>query len=115
MQKACDLPFSNHDFKSVLADMKEGKLQAFWAEDDSAIILTEICVSPRRRFLNIFMAAGRLESVFALTPKVVKFARDNGLSQTTAQIRAGWGPSLKKKGWKKLSEIWTFPEQHWDD
>lgn len=115
MQAACELPFSNSDFKTVLADLQEGKLQAFWTPDDSAIILTEICVSPRRTFLNIFMAAGSIKSIFKLVPDVVKFARANGLKQAQAQTRLGWAPHLKKRGWKKLSEIWTFPEEHWDD
>lgn len=114
MQEACELPFSNRDFNTVLADLRDGKLQAF-SNDTDAIILTEICVSPRRKFLNVFMAAGTAKGIFQLTPEVVKFARANGLTQAQAQTRLGWGPLLKKRGWKKVSEIWTFPEEHWDD
>lgn len=115
MQAACELPFSNRDFQTVLADLQAGKLQAFWTPDDTAIVLTEICTSPRRTFLNVFMAAGDRKNLFKLVPEVVKFARANGLTQAQAQTRLGWAPLLKKRGWKKLSEIWTFPEDRWDD
>jgi hypothetical protein len=112
LQKGLALPWVDKDFEGVKADLRAGNLQAFW--NDRALVLTEICVSPRRRFLNIYMAAGRMEDVFALQPQMVQFARENGLSECQGLMRPGWAKSLKKRGWVKWHETWHLPFEHWD-
>jgi hypothetical protein len=110
---ALDLPISTHEWDDVVAALKAGHMQIFWNED--AAVITEICVSPRRRFLNIFMAAGSLKGVFRLQPKVADFARENGLTTVQGIARPEWAPVLKKRGWIKLAETWHLPQEHWDN
>ena len=114
LHKALALPWATRDFETVIADLRAGKLQAFWDDADEAIILTETCVSPRRRFLNIFLAAGNLKALYRLQPKVVAYARENGITQAQGIMRPEWGPVLSKRGWKKWAEIWHFPVENWD-
>ena len=112
MHTALALPWQTRDFEQVVQDMKEGKLQSFW--NDRAIILTEICVSPRRRFLNIFLAAGDLRGLYRLQPKIVQFARDNDLTEAQAIFRPEWTGVLKKRGWAKWAELWHLPIETWN-
>lgn len=112
MGKALALPFSTHNMQDVIDALKAGDMQAFW--NDDAIVITEVCQTPRRRFINIFMAAGKLEGVYALTPQVREFAHSVGVTEPIQMIgRPGWGPHLKQRGWKKQAEVWTLPIDRW--
>jgi len=112
LHKALALPWATKDFETIKEDLREGRLQAFW--NDEGIILTEICVSPRRKFLNVFLAAGKLRALKELKPKVVQFAREHGIEQAQAIFRPEWAPWLKRNGWVKWSEIWHLPKENWD-
>lgn len=112
MEKALALPFSTHNLQDVIDALRAGDMQAFY--NDDAIVITEVCQTPRRRFINIFMAAGSLEGVYALTPQVRAFATSTGVTEPIQMIgRPGWGPHLKKRGWKKQAEVWTLPMEKW--
>jgi len=113
MEKACSLPFASHNLPDVIAALKAGDMQAFW--NDEAVVITEICVSPRRRFLNIFLAAGTLAGVLACQKQIVEFTRKNGIEEVQATCRVGWFKHLKKRGWKKVAEVLTLPMEHWDN
>lgn len=113
MDKALTLPFMTHNFDDVVQCLRDGHMQMFWNED--AVIITEICVTPRRRFLNIFLAAGKLKALDKLRPQIVAFARKNQLSEAQGTMRLGWGGALTKRGWTKQAEIWNFPVENWDN
>lgn len=110
---ALDLPISTHEWEDVVEALQAGDMQIFW-NDDSCVI-TEICASPRRRFLNIFMAAGTLKGVFRLQPQIAAFARANGLTTVQGIARPEWAPVLKKRGWVKWAETWHLPMEKWDN
>lgn len=111
MEKACSLPFASHSLADVIAALKAGHMQAFW--NDEAVVVTEICTTPRRRFLNIHLVAGSLDSVLALQTQVASFARKQGLTEVQATCRPGWFRRLKKRGWEKCAEVLTLPLEHW--
>lgn len=112
MEKALALPFSSHNFNDVVDALRAGDMQAFW--NDDAIVVTEICVSPRRKYLNIFLAAGSLEGVYALQTQIAAFATQNGITEPVqGTMRPGWGKHLKKRGWKKWAEVWALPRENW--
>ena len=112
LHQALALPWATKDFEAIKADLREGKLQAFW--NDGGLILTEVCVSPRRRFLNVFLAAGSLRALVKLKPQVVAFARQEGIEEAQAIFRPEWAAWLKRNGWQKWSEIWHLPREQWE-
>lgn len=106
MEKALALPFSSHSLPDVIEALKAGHMQCFW--NDDAVVITEICTTPRRKFLNIFLAAGSLEGVYALQPQITEFALQNGLTEVQATCRLGWRKHLAKRGWVRRAEILTL-------
>jgi hypothetical protein len=114
IRKALALPFSSHNFEDVVDALRKGEMQIF--HNDDAVVITEICVTPRRRFINIFLAAGSLDGVYALHTQVVELADKHGITEPVQGImRPGWGPHLKKRGWKKVAEVWTLPREKWNN
>lgn len=114
MGKALSLPISTHNLEDVIDALNAGDMQAFW--NDDAIVITEVCQTPRRQFVNIFLAAGTLEGVYALQPQVSAFATSTGVTEPVQMVgRPGWGKHLKKRGWKKQAEVWVLPMENWNN
>lgn len=115
MDKALRLPVSTHTLDDTVEALREGHMQAFW--NDEAIVITEICVTPRRRFLNIFLAAGlSMEALLLLKPQVVEFARHHGLDEIRSICRPGMAAVAKKKlGWESMATVMHLPLDRWDD
>jgi hypothetical protein len=70
-----------------------------WWGDERAGVATEVLTYPRRRVLNLFMAAGELREVLALQDAVTDFARDMECSHMVAHGRAAWGRVGQPLGW----------------
>lgn len=113
MQKALQLPWSREDITRIADHLREGRLQAFWNAE--AIVLTEICASPVRSFLNVYLVAGKLKALERLKPYVVAHAREHGLTEIQGLVRPEWAAYLKRKGWVKWAELWHLPVDKWDE
>jgi hypothetical protein len=74
-----------------------GRVQ--WWGDERASLATELLTYPRRRVLNVFMAAGELREVLALQDEVTDFARSNDCTHMVAHGRPAWGLVGKPLGW----------------
>lgn len=70
-----------------------------WWGDERAAVATEVLSYPRRRILNLFMAAGELRRILALQNDVDAFAQDMGCSFMVAHARPAWGLVGKPLGW----------------
>jgi hypothetical protein len=70
-----------------------------WWGDERAAIATEVLTYPRRRILNVFMAAGELRGIVALQKEVSDFAQSMGCSHMVAHGRPAWGLVGKPLGW----------------
>lgn len=113
IDKALSYPLATYNFDMIVQSLKDGHMQIFWNED--ACIITEICVSPVRKFLNVFLAAGKLKALYKLQPQIVAFARKNQLSQAQGTMQhPKWGAVLQKRGWIKQAEIWALPPDKWE-
>jgi glycerol-3-phosphate responsive antiterminator len=106
MEKALRLMGSTHTLEDVVDALKKGEMQLF--HNDRAVVITEIAVSPRRKFANVFMSAGELDGVIALKGQLVKWAKDNGIEFARAAVRPGYEKYLKDAGWKTKMVLMDF-------
>ena len=71
-----------------------------WWGDETRAAATEVLSYPRRRILNLFMAAGDdVRHVLALQDDIVAFAQSQGCSHMVAHGRPGWGRIGRASGW----------------
>lgn len=99
LQKALDLGGNTHTVQDVVDGIKSGAMQCIW--NDRAIVVTEVITYPRSKALNVFLAAGWLEDVMALQPKVEAFGREQGCSTMHMRGRKGWRRVLPQYGWSE--------------
>ena len=74
-----------------------GRVQ--WWGDERAAVATEVMTYPRRRILNLFMAAGELGEILALQKQLDDFAQAEGCTHMAAHGRPAWGLVGRKLGW----------------
>lgn len=71
---------------------------------NNAWIVTEIIDTPRKRYLNVFLAVGdSIDDVTTLIPELVRFARAHGCLWIQALGRVGWGAVLPRYGWRPMA------------
>jgi hypothetical protein len=89
----------------TLEDMRELALarRVQWWGDEHAALGTEVLTYPRRKVLNVFMAAGELRAILALQDPVDVFARDNGCTHMIAHGRPAWGLAGRPLGWMPIN------------
>ena len=75
----------------------EGRMQ-LWPGERGCLV-TEIQVYPRKKSLNIFLAAGEFAEFTEMTPVIEDWARRLGCADVTASGRMGWMRRLKAHGW----------------
>jgi hypothetical protein len=77
----------------------------FWPGGGSCVV-TEIIVQPGKRYLNFFLAAGRLEELEAMTPIILEWGKANGCTHALLTGRPGWERTfLTKTGWTKSNYV----------
>jgi hypothetical protein len=106
LRKALRVGGNTHELEDILFGLETGKMQAFW--NDGAIIVTEIVQAPAKRYLNIFLAAGDMDSVMALHPKIEAFSDEKGCEFGRALVRPGFEKVLKAKGWKRKMIVMEY-------
>ena len=74
-----------------------GRVQ--WWGDRRAAVGTEVMTYPRRRILNVFMAAGELREILAMQKELDDFAASQGCSHMAAHGRPAWGVVGRPLGW----------------
>ena len=106
MEKALRLMGETHTLQDVVDALQKGEMQLF--HNDRAIVITEIAVSPRKKFANVFMSAGELEGVIELKAQLVDWAKKNGIEFARAAVRPGYEKYLKDAGWKSKMVLMDF-------
>ncbi|CAB5170372.1 hypothetical protein UFOVP155_20 [uncultured Caudovirales phage] len=94
-----------HEWADIKTGLYEGIYQIFWNE--GAAVVTEIVQAPRKKYLNVFLAAGRLNDVIRLQYKVVEFANEIGCDFIRAVARYGWKKVESDMGCKSGHVIYT--------
>jgi hypothetical protein len=87
-----------HSLGDVISLIVSGECQMF--EGDGATIITEIVETPQQGMgVHIWLAAGELEKVIALSREVLDWAREIGCTRATLTGRKGWVRALRGEGW----------------
>jgi hypothetical protein len=96
-----------HLFEDVAAMVAAGTL-TFWSGPQS-VVLTEVLQSPRKKILNVWLVAGRMDELRAMYPGIYDWAKHvQGCDLVTHTGRPGWDRSfLKQEGWKTPLVVMT--------
>jgi len=98
IEKALAHGLGTHTFDDVVRALAAGEFQIF--HNEGAVCITEIKQTPRKKFLQIFLVAGRLQDLKALQPEVLQFGRDQGCDFVLGGGRMGW-QKVATPGWDK--------------
>lgn len=107
LRKALALGGDTHTVDDIIAGVRSGALQAFSSEN--AFVVTEIAFAPRKRWLNVVVAAGELDEVMELQPQLEVFGRDQGCEFMTMTGRRGWSRVLPDYGWHETGVMYGLP------
>lgn len=106
MKKALRRGGDTHTLEDIVEAVKKGEMQAFF--NDRAIIVTEIAVTPRKRFLSVMLTAGVLDGVLALLPEVEAWAATQGVHHAKVAVRPGYEKILKARGWTRSQVLMEY-------
>lgn len=88
-----------HTYDDVVAMVAAGKAQ-FWP-GPASVIITEIVDYPQKRVLNIFLAAGTLSELEAMSSALQDWAVTQGCQAVFLTGRRGWERTfLARTGWE---------------
>lgn len=97
LKKALRLAGNTHTIEDIQQAIERGEMQCFVHGD--SFVLTEIAVTPRAKYLNVFLAVGDL-SLMALQKDLLKFAEESGCRWMQTLGRHGWKAILPHCGWE---------------
>lgn len=93
-----------YSFEDFLAELDAGTVQSF--SEGESTVFTSIRTFPRKKVLEIRMAVGKLHEIYALQPRVVAFAKENGCQLLLAVVgRDGWS-GVKTPGWDAVAHTY---------
>lgn len=91
LQKA--LETDRYALADVLEKVLRGEAQLWTAQ--TAVVVTEIGVYPRRKVLRCWLAAGAYEGIREIEPRAVAFGKAHGCTAIEIIGRVGWRRRLK--------------------
>jgi hypothetical protein len=106
LAKALDRMGGLYTLNDILTLVGKGAMQSFAHNNSWAI--TQICIYPRAKTLNVVVMAGDIEDYEALDRKLTDFATEMGIGLITAIGRKGWRPFGEKRGWKIKSTSYVY-------
>lgn len=104
IESALEYGNGSHGFDDIKRMVASGECH-FWPAPNS-VIVTEIITQPRRKCLNMFLAAGRLVELEAMTPLILEWGKENGCTHASLAGRKGWERTfLSHTGWHRSHSI----------
>jgi hypothetical protein len=97
-----------HTYEDVFKEVAEGRLR-LWIGND-CVAITEFIQFPRRRVLNVFLAAGDLSEVPSILPGMEAFARGGGADAITYH-----GKRRKHEPWERATGFKAVASVLWRD
>lgn len=91
----------------VAAAIGKGKMH-FWPGKECACV-TEVAEFPRKRYLNVTLAGGRMDEILSMIPSFKAWAHKLGCDKITVAGRVGWERVLRPLGWKKDLVVLSVP------
>jgi hypothetical protein len=107
LRKALALGGDTHTVEDIVSGVRSGALQAFSSEN--AFVVTEIGFAPRKKWLNVLVAAGDLDEVMDLQPQIAEFGRRHDCEFMTMTGRRGWSRVLPDHGWRETGVMYALP------
>jgi hypothetical protein len=100
IEAALEYAGGTHAFDDIADGVASGRFQ-LWPGPHS-VMITEILESPRKKAVNVFLAAGNLAELERMEPLVCEFARRRGCTSICMTGRRGWLRTFlpKHAGWK---------------
>lgn len=99
LEDALEYSMSGQTLDSVKEGLATGEY-VLWPGRDS-VIVTEEFQNGQRKFLNFFLAAGNLDELASMAPRIEAWAKDRGVTKVTLFGRRGWERSfMKQAGYK---------------
>lgn len=92
-----------HEYSDIVEAVLKGTMQLWPTPRGCAI--TEIVVYPRKKLLNVFLAAGELDQVTGGIEAVAAWAKSQGCQGMMMSGRRGWERILGKLGWSRLHTV----------
>lgn len=105
IEKALHYAGDYHTWHDVLEGLQSGRFQIY--DNDDGSIISEVIQLPRGRYLNAWIAGGRLPGILDNVPEMVEVARENDCRQIVAFGRRGWSKVLPKYGWKEIGAVFS--------
>jgi hypothetical protein len=93
-----------HEIEDVMRALRIGDAQV-WVENDS-VIITEVLVFPRRSVLRYWLAAGDMDDMLTLLPKLEAWGRERGVTLAEMVGRRGWLKEAKAHGYTAAATIY---------
>jgi hypothetical protein len=93
-----------HEIEDVMRALRTGDAQV-WVENDS-VIITELLVFPRRSVLRYWLAAGDMDDMLTLLPKLEAWGREQGATLAEMVGRRGWRKEAQANGYEAAATIY---------
>ena len=90
IQKALDHAGNVLRIEDLYAHVLAGSMQLWLSHSGDAIMFTEIVCYPQLKAIRATIAAGHLESLLAMTPRIAQWAAGIGCTRAEFIGRPGW-------------------------
>ena len=94
-----------HTYEDVAEAILDHRMQ-FWPAPKGCLV-TEIVDFPRKRVLNVFIAAGEMRQILDMADDVTAWAKAVGCTGLTIHGRRGWERVFARQGWRPLHTCLT--------
>lgn len=105
LQRALDRGGNTHTVADVVEAARQGAAQ-IWEQGDG-IVATELVRYPQRMALRYWLAAGRLDDLLDLAPRLEDWARGHGATRVEAVGRRGWTKYTGALGYQPAGVLFT--------
>jgi hypothetical protein len=93
-----------HEIEDVMRALRTGDAQ-IWVENDS-VVVTEVLVFPKRTVLRYWLAAGDMDDMLTLLPKLEQWGREQGATLAEMVGRRGWRKEAAAHGYEAAATIY---------
>lgn len=89
-----------HGLGDVQQALAEGRAQLFACATGACV--TEVVITPRKKYLRVWLAGGDMDGMRELHPQVIAYARSQGCTSVVMHGRKGWERSFltREEGWR---------------
>lgn len=106
LERALEMMGKTHTIADIREAISLGTMQSFVEGDSWAI--TQICLTPRKRIMEIILVVGEQADLDRLYQRVISFAKETQCSLIRTVGRLGWKPQADKHGWKIGASVYLM-------